>query len=51
MPKGVAQNHYTGEFKEQVIKHMIENKLSYSETMKLFEIPSKSVITSGNGST
>ena len=38
MPKGVPNKRYTGEFKQKVVEHMMENKLSYNETEKLFEI-------------
>ena len=38
MPKGVANQRYTPEFKEHVIKTMQEEKLSYRETSRRFEI-------------
>ena len=38
MPKGVPNKRYTAEFKEQVIKTMQEEKLSYKETCRRFEI-------------
>jgi transposase-like protein len=38
MPKGVPNKRYTPEFKEQVIKTMLEEKLSYRETCRRFEI-------------
>ena len=38
MPKGVPNKRYTAEFKEQVIKTMLEEKLSYKETCRRFEI-------------
>ena len=38
MPKGVANQRYTPEFKEDVIKTMQEEKLSYRETSRRFEI-------------
>ncbi len=38
MPKGVPNKRYTAEFKEHVIKTMLEEKLSYRETCRRFEI-------------
>ena len=38
MPKGVPNKRYTGEFKQIVIEYMLENKLSYNETEREFEI-------------
>ncbi|MBE5779547.1 MAG: transposase [Clostridiales bacterium] len=38
MPKGVPNKRYTPEFKEHVIKTMQEEKLSYRETSRRFEI-------------
>ena len=38
MPKGVPNKRYTPEFKEHVIKTMLEEKLSYKETCRRFEI-------------
>ena len=40
MPKGVPNKRYTAEFKQQVIEIMHEDKLSYSETSRRFEINS-----------
>ena len=40
MPKGRPNKRYTAEFKEQVIKTMQEEGLSYSETSRRFEINS-----------
>ena len=40
MPKGKSNKRYTAEFKEQVIKTMQEEGLSYSETSRRFEINS-----------
>ena len=40
MPKGVPNKRYTAEFKEHVVKTMLEEKLSYTETSKRFEINS-----------
>ena len=38
MPKGVPNKRYTPEFKEHVVKTMLEEKWSYTETSKHFEI-------------
>ncbi len=38
MPKGVPNKRYSGEFKQKVIEYMLENKLSYNETERKFEI-------------
>lgn len=40
MPKGEPNKRYTAEFKQQVIEIMREDKLSYSETSRRFEINS-----------
>ena len=39
MPKGVPNNHYTGEVKQMVVKTMRREKLSYREAARQFEIP------------
>ncbi len=44
MPKGVPNKRYTPEFKKLVIETMREEKLSYSETARRFEINSHSRI-------
>ena len=41
MSKGKANPKYTGEFKQKVVEYMRENKLSYNETMRIFEITGK----------
>lgn len=46
MPKGVPNKRYTAEFKKMVIKAMIEEGLSYSETCRRFEVSSKDQIKS-----
>ena len=46
MLKGIPNNRYTPEFKEQVIKEMLEEKLSYSETCRRFEVNSRDQIKS-----
>ena len=38
MPKGVPNKRYTPEFKKLVIEVMMEEKLSYSETARRFEV-------------
>jgi transposase-like protein len=38
MPKGVPNKRYTPEFKQLVVETMIEEKLSYSETARRFEV-------------
>ena len=40
MPKGMPNKRYTPEFKEQVIRTMFEERLSYSETIRRFEVSS-----------
>jgi transposase-like protein len=38
MPRGKPNKRYTAEFKQQVIETMLEDKLSYSETARRFEV-------------
>ena len=38
MPKGIPNKRYTPEFKKQVIETMLEEKLSYSETARRFDV-------------
>ena len=38
MPKGIANKRYTAEFKKVAIETMLEEKLSYSETARRFEV-------------
>ena len=38
MPKGIPNKRYTPEFKKLVIETMLEEKLSYSETARRFEV-------------
>ena len=40
MPKGIPNKRYTAEFKKKVIETMIEEKLSYCETARRFEVSS-----------
>ncbi len=46
MPKGVPNKRYTPEFKKLVIETMQEEKLSYSETCRRFEVSSRDRIKS-----
>ena len=46
MPKGVPNKRYTPEFKKLVIETMREEKLSYSETCRRFEVNSRDRIKS-----
>jgi len=36
MPKGIPNKKYSGEFKQMVVEDMINNKLSYNETMRKY---------------
>ena len=38
MPKGIPNKRYTPEFKKHVIETMLEEKLSYRETARRFEV-------------
>ena len=38
MPKGVPNKRYTGEFKQMVVETMMQEKLSYHEAARQFEI-------------
>ena len=44
MPKGVPNKRYTPEFKKLVVETMLEEKLSYSETARQFEINDYGII-------
>ena len=46
MPKGVPNKRYTPEFKAQVVKAMQEEKLSYAETCRRFEVRSRDQVKS-----
>ena len=46
MPNGVPNKRYTPEFKKLVIETMREDKLSYSETCRRFEVNSRDQIKS-----
>lgn len=43
MPKGIPNKRHTGEFKQKVVEYMIENKLSCTETGRIFETDHKNV--------
>lgn len=43
MPKGVASQRYTGEFKQKVVETMLQDKLGYLETAELFGLRHKRV--------
>lgn len=38
MPKGVPNKRYTGEFKQKVVEAMMQEKLSYKEAARQFEV-------------
>ena len=44
MPKGVPNKRYTAEFKKQVVETMQKEGLSYRETERIFELPSKRAV-------
>ena len=44
MPKGIPNKRYTGEFKQMVVTAMQNEKLSYRETARQFEIPDNKMI-------
>ena len=46
MPKGIPNKRYTPEFKKLVVETMQEEKLSYSETCRRFEVNSRDQIKS-----
>ena len=46
MPKGIPNKRYTPEFKKLVVETMQEEKLSYSETCRRFEVNSRDQIRS-----
>ena len=39
MPKGEQNKRYLGEFKQMVVEDMINNKLSYRETERKYDLP------------
>ena len=46
MPKGIPNKRYTPEFKKHVIETMLEEKLSYREACRRFEVNSRDQIKS-----
>jgi transposase-like protein len=40
MPKGIPNKRYTGEFKQKVVETMQQERLSYKEAARQFDIPS-----------
>ena len=46
MPKGIPNKRYTGEFKQQVVETMMQEKLSYKEAARQFEVPSDTCVAS-----
>ena len=44
MPKGAPNKRYTPEFKKLVVETMLEEKLSYSEAARQFEINDHGII-------
>ena len=46
MPKGIPNKRYTGEFKQMVVETMMQEKLSYCEAARQFDISDHSRVTS-----
>ena len=44
MPKGVQNKRYTPEFKKKVVETMMEEKLSYREVTRQFEISDHNIV-------
>ena len=44
MPKGVPNKRYTCEFKQMVVETMMQEKLSYKEAARQFEVSSDTVV-------
>ena len=44
MPKGKANKRYTGEFKQQVVETMMQEKLSYKEAARQFGVSYDTVV-------
>ena len=38
MPKGIPNKKYTGEFKQRVVETMMQEKLSYREAVRQFDV-------------
>ena len=45
MPKGIPNKRYTGEFKQMVVETMMQEKLSYREAARQFDISDHSRVT------
>ena len=43
MPKGIPNQIYTGEFKQKVVEDIINNKLSYREAARKYELGNHSI--------
>lgn len=43
MPKGIPNKKYTGEFKQKVVEDMLNNKLSYGDTKRKYDLSDKRV--------
>ena len=39
MPKGKPNKRYTGEFKQEVVERMLQDKLSHREVERLYDLP------------
>ncbi len=44
MPKGVPKHKYTGDFKLKVVESLINDKLTYSEAVRRFDLGNHSVV-------
>ena len=44
MPKGIPNKRYTGEFKQKVVETMQQERLSYKEAAREFEVSSDTVV-------
>jgi len=45
MPKGKPNKRYTGEFKQQIIEDMRQNRLAHRQTANKYEVPVSRVIS------
>lgn len=43
MPKGIPNKRYSGEFKQMVVEDIINNKLSYCEVARKYELSNHSI--------
>ena len=46
MPKGVPNKRYTGEFKQMVVETMMQEKISYKEAARRFDVSSDTRVAS-----